>query len=110
MILVMFLVCERQMNVNKTSTRHTLKSDLKKVDAHVIDASEYDELPEFTDEMFARSVVKKAGRPISENPRELISLRVPVDVLEKWRSTGPGWQTRMAQRLSRAPLPAGSKS
>ena len=29
-----------------------------------------------------------------------ISLRVPNDVLERWKETGPGWQTRMVQRLS----------
>ena len=83
---------------------------MKKLDASVIDASEYDDLPEITDEMFARAVVKRAGRPVLENPRELISLRVPVEVLGKWRATGPGWQTRMVQRLSRSPIPASSKS
>ena len=96
--------------MSKISTVPTLKSDLNKVKAHVIDASEYDELPELTDEMFARAVFKKAGRPVLENPRELISLRVPSEVLEKWRASGPGWQTRMVQRLSKQPLPAGSKT
>ena len=88
----------------------TLRSDLKKVKAHVIDVSVYDELPELTEEMFARAVIKKAGRPVLENPRELISLRVPSEVLEKWRAIGPGWQTRMVQRLSKQSLPAGSKT
>jgi len=37
---------------------------------------------------------------VSSNPRKLISLRLPTDVIERWRSTGPGWQTRMAERLS----------
>jgi uncharacterized protein (DUF4415 family) len=87
-----------------------LKSNLKKLDAHVIKASEYDELPELTDEMLSKAVIRKAGRPALENPRELISLRVPVEVLEKWRATGPGWQTRMVQRLSRGPLPSSSKA
>ncbi|QJX03237.1 hypothetical protein HML84_02245 [Alcanivorax sp. IO_7] len=27
-------------------------------------------------------------------------MRLPADVLERWKATGPGWQTRMAQRLS----------
>jgi uncharacterized protein (DUF4415 family) len=48
--------------------------------------------------------VKKGGRPKSENPRQLISLRLPKDVIAKWRATGPGWQTRMADRLARAPV------
>ena len=31
---------------------------------------------------------------------EQIALRVPTDVLARWRATGQGWQTRMVQRLS----------
>jgi len=38
-----------------------IKSDLKKVDAHTIQADEYEELPELTDEMFARAVYKVGG-------------------------------------------------
>jgi uncharacterized protein (DUF4415 family) len=78
---------------------------MKRVDAHVIKPDEYEELPEMTDEMFARVVFKKAGRPRSLNPRQMISLRLPPDVIARWRATGPGWQTRMAKRLEDAPLP-----
>jgi uncharacterized protein (DUF4415 family) len=78
-----------------------LKSDLARVDAHKIKAKEYEELPELTDEMLARGRVNKGGRPVSANPRKLISLRLPVDVIERWKATGPGWQTRMAERLSK---------
>jgi uncharacterized protein (DUF4415 family) len=31
----------------------------------------------------------------------LISIRLPEDVIQKWRATGPGWQTRMAEKLAR---------
>ncbi len=91
------------MAVSKTASRRTLKSNLTKVDAHVIQPSEYEELPELTDEMLSRAVVNKGGRPRTENPRKLITLRLPADVIERWRATGPGWQTRMAARLSRNP-------
>jgi uncharacterized protein (DUF4415 family) len=79
-----------------------LGSDLKRVDAHVIQKQEYDELPELTDDMLARGRVNKGGRPRSENPRKLISIRLPESVIERWRATGPGWQTRMADRLAKA--------
>jgi uncharacterized protein (DUF4415 family) len=82
-----------------------LGSDLKRVDAHVIQPEEYDELPEMTDEMFTRAVFKKAGRPRSANPKQMISLRLAPEVIARWKATGPGWQTRMAKRLERAPLP-----
>jgi uncharacterized protein (DUF4415 family) len=78
-----------------------LKSDLARVDAHVVKAGEYEELPELTGEMLARAKVNKGGRPLSANPRKLISLRLPADVIDKWKATGPGWQTRMAARLSK---------
>lgn len=75
------------------------------MDAHAIKPAEYKELPELTDEMLARAVVKRGGRPRSVNPRQLISLRLPAEVIARWRATGPGWQTRMAERLAKAPLP-----
>ena len=93
------------MTARKPASRRTLGSDLKKVDAHRIKRSEYRELPELTDEMLGRAVVNKGGRPRSPNPRRLISLRLPADVIERWRASGPGWQTRMAERLARGPIP-----
>lgn len=91
--------------MSKLASRRTLGSDLKRVDAHVIKPEEYEELPEMTDEMFARTVFKRAGRPRSANPKQMISLRLPPEVIARWKATGPGWQTRMAERLARAPLP-----
>ncbi len=89
------------MPAKKPASGRSLKSDLVRVDAHRIQAREYDELPELDDDMLARAVVNKGGRPVSPNPRKLISLRLPADVLERWKATGPGWQTRMAERLAR---------
>ena len=89
------------MTANKGASRRSLKSDLSRVDAHKVKREEYEELPEFTEEMLARARINKGGRPVSSNPRKLISLRLPADVIERWKATGPGWQTRMAERLSR---------
>ncbi len=89
------------MAAKRGASRRTLKSDLAKVDAHVIRPGEYRELPELTSEMLARATVRKGGRPVSDNPRKLITIRLPADVLARWKSTGPGWQTRMADRLSK---------
>ncbi|MEO5882478.1 MAG: BrnA antitoxin family protein [Caldimonas sp.] len=89
------------MPARKAASPLTSGSDLARVDAHRIRAGEYDELPELDTEMLARAVVKRAGRPTSANPKRPISLRLPADVLERWKATGPGWQTRMAERLAR---------
>jgi uncharacterized protein (DUF4415 family) len=87
------------MNERKHVSRRSFKSDLARVDAHAVRPEEYKELPELTEEMLARAKINKGGRPLSVNPRRLISLRLPADVIERWRATGPGWQTRMAERL-----------
>ena len=89
------------MKERKRASRRSLKSDLARVDAHSLKPEEYKELPELTEEMLARARINKGGRPLSLNPRRLISLRLPADVIERWRATGPGWQTRMAKRLSK---------
>ncbi len=87
--------------MRKLASRRTSASDLAKVDAHVIRPHEYKELPELTDSALSRAVVNKGGRPRSANPRKLISIRLPAEVIERWKATGPGWQTRMADRLSK---------
>ncbi len=89
------------MPAKKRVSRRSLKSDLDRVDAHVITAKEYKEIPELTPEMLARGTVMKGGRPVSANPRKLITIRLPADVIARWKATGPGWQTRMAERLSK---------
>lgn len=91
--------------MKKSVSRRTLKSDLAKVDAHTIRAREYVDLPELSEEALSRATVKKGGRPRSANPRKLVSIRLPVDVIERWKATGPGWQTRMAERLSKPVKP-----
>jgi len=89
------------MNVNKPASRRSLTSNLEQIDAHNIVPHEYEELPELTEDMLARAKLNKGGRPLSPNPRKSISLRLPPEVIERWRATGPGWQTRMAERLNK---------
>ena len=88
------------MNAKKHESPRSLMSDLARVDAHALTQDDYDELPEINEEMLARATVNRGGRPIATNPRKLLSIRLPVDVIARWKATGPGWQTRMAERLS----------
>jgi uncharacterized protein (DUF4415 family) len=87
--------------VKKPASRRILKSDLARVDAHTIRAHEYKELPQLSEQALSRAVVNKGGRPRLASPRKLLSIRLPVDVIERWKATGPGWQTRIAERLSK---------
>jgi uncharacterized protein (DUF4415 family) len=90
------------MTAKKRVSRRSLGSDLKKVDAHQIKPAEYREAPELTDEMLARAVVKRAGRPVASDPRLLVSVRLPASTIARWKASGPGWQTRMAKVIERA--------
>lgn len=89
------------MTASKRASPRSLGSDLEKVAAHPIAPEECGELPEPTDDMLARGRVNRGGRPRSENPKRLISIRLPEDVIQRWRASGPGWQTRMAEELAR---------
>jgi uncharacterized protein (DUF4415 family) len=61
-----------------------------------------DVLPEIFGTASAAKMLKPRGRPKSGRARTSISLRLPPETLARWKATGPGWQTRMAEALSRA--------
>lgn len=64
--------------------------------------------PEITDtwiseaDLYHGEKLVRRGRPKLDNPRQLLSLRLPPKVIARWRSTGPGWQTRMAEALEKS--------
>ncbi len=89
------------MNVNKPVSRRSLTSNVEQIDAHHMAPHECEELPELTEDMLARAKLKKGGRPLSASPRKSISLRLTPEVIERWRATRLGWQTRMAERLNK---------
>ena len=61
--------------------------------------------PEWTTDDFAKArpfsevMQKRMGRPPKENPKEQVTIRYDQDVLEAFRATGAGWQTRMNDAL-----------
>ncbi len=48
---------------------------------------------------------RTGGRPRQAVHKEPVTLRLEPDVLARWRASGKGWQTRMAEALDKA-LPA----
>jgi uncharacterized protein (DUF4415 family) len=58
-------------------------------------------LPEIFDAATAAKMLKPRGRPITGNARTSISLRLPPETLARRKATGPGWQTRMADALTK---------
>lgn len=91
-----------------TESKRVSGTDFAKVDAHVIQPEEYDEAPEWTEEMFDRAelrvggVLVRRGRPKSDAPKVPTTIRLDPDVLAHFKATGPGWQTRVNEALRRA--------
>jgi uncharacterized protein (DUF4415 family) len=92
-------------------------TDWSKVDACEIAAAEYAEMPEWTEDQIARAefavgdkVIRPArgmltrgpGRPKIATPKKSVHLRLSPDVLEHFRKSGPGWQTRIDETLRKA--------
>lgn len=83
-------------------------SNLKKVDAHVITAAEYEEAPEVTAAQLARAEYRVGGRlkahPRGRGPQKSpkkipLSLRLSPEVVKHFRAGGRGWQTRIDEAL-----------
>jgi uncharacterized protein (DUF4415 family) len=87
--------------------KDALRSDLAKADARGVKPEDLEEIPEVTDEMFARAkphiagIPVRRGRPPLAARKEHVNLRLPPVVLEHFRSAGPGWQTRISAVLTR---------
>lgn len=56
-------------------------------------------LPKIFGARTAANMLKPRGRPKSPDSKVAISLRLAPDTLARWKATGPGWQTRMANVL-----------
>ncbi len=67
-----------------------------------------DEAPEITEKWLAGADLRlgkklvRRGRPPLDRPKQLLSLRLSPDVIEGWKASGPGWQTRMAEVLRKS--------
>ena len=50
----------------------------------------------------ASGTLRSIGRPPLENPKKQVTLRLDPDVLEAFRATGKGWQSRINAHLRKA--------
>ncbi len=68
-----------------------------------------DDAPKLTDAWFDGADLMEGerlirrGRPKSDAPKKLVSLRLDQDVIERFRATGPGWQSRINETLRNHP-------
>src|SRR6266850_2309784 len=75
--------------------QHAIKSDLDRIDKLRDEDIDYSDIPELTDDVFAK--------PLAPWPpkKETITIRVDSDVLGFFKRQGTGYQTRMNQVLRR---------
>jgi uncharacterized protein (DUF4415 family) len=50
----------------------------------------------------AESIKRARGRPAIEQPRRQLSIRLDPDIIEHYKATGKGWQSRMNDDLRKA--------
>jgi uncharacterized protein (DUF4415 family) len=88
-----------------TVSKRAIATDLTKLDAHKVQPEEYEDAPELTDQFFERAEhrvdarIIRRGRPPLERPKQLVSLRLDKDIIEHFRATGRGWQSRINMAL-----------
>ena len=56
-------------------------------------------LHEIVSQELAGEMLKKRGRPKKESPKQQVTLRISPEVIEYYRSTGQGWQSRIDKVL-----------
>lgn len=75
-----------------------------------------DDAPEWMDDDFAKAevrsgdvilrpaagVLKARGRPRLATPKRQVTLRLDEDIIDRFRKTGPGWQSRINDILKKA--------
>jgi len=99
-----------------TENKRAIATDLKRLDAHVVQPEEYDDAPELTDEqlteadVYEGSKLVRRGRPLAAARKVPVKLRLDPVVIEYFRAGGPGWQTRINATLLSAVLRVTRKS
>ena len=68
-----------------------------------------DDAPELLTEFFRRAEIRIGGKivqrgrlPLGAQPKSAVTLRLDADVLDSYRATGAGWQTRLNADLRKA--------
>lgn len=54
------------------------------------------------DNPLADDLIRRRGRPPLARPKQAIKLRLDPEVIDRFRETGPGWQSRMNEALRKA--------
>lgn len=59
---------------------------------------DFSDAPEITEEQI--KTAKRFERPLKEDKKQAISIRLPIPTIEKLRASGKKWQTRLSEKIS----------
>lgn len=89
---------EEERKVHRARIQRAMDSITREEDAALTKAALDD-----PDTVLITSLTKRRpGRPIADAPKMPVSIRLSPDVLDYYRSTGPGWQSRIDETLRKA--------
>lgn len=85
----------------KTRSGRVLTVPTPAEDAAITDAAmaDPDAVPFTDDEWEQVKPLVRRGRPLGSGTKAQVTLRLDVEVLEKFRASGDGWQTRINEAL-----------
>jgi uncharacterized protein (DUF4415 family) len=60
---------------------------------------DFSDTPMATKAMLSRAVYPNRGRPVKEQKKKALTIRLDQEVVDAFKKTGPGWQTRINETL-----------
>lgn len=93
---------------NKKKPPHISQRDWEDVDIAELTEQDFhrmrparEMLPKIFGRKVAAEMLRPRGRPRKENPKAQVTLRLDAEVLDHFKSSGAGWQTRINAVLRR---------
>lgn len=88
---------EKVIKMTKKNTLETSQTDWARIDAMSDDDIDYSDIPPFTEEMFARGVLMKNGKPVPRKHQE--NLPIDRDLIEFFKSQDFNYPAKINQLL-----------
>ena len=82
-----------QLKKMKSSTDWERIHNLKNEDIDFSDTPDVSKL-------LSKGLVRRIGRPLKQDKKQAISIRLPAPTIEKLRTSGKNWQTRLSEKIS----------
>ncbi len=91
------------MSVSRRKPRHISQADWDSVNSPTLSRAELARMRTAKEAMpdLVESYRRARGRPKTEEPKLLVSLRLDAAVVRAFKKQGPGWQTRINDVLAR---------